>query len=453
MPEEQLLATSREFSRKKLRRDIFLFILVSIFLVASETWLFKQGIFLKKIEIAIRLIVPIILVLFFRKYTIPNKGKILLTLYGALSFYMLVMVVFSENPSLVALNTAKYLYILALPIALLLTLRPTNFSYHFLYIPVYLGLFFAIQTIILFILVQGGHPPPSHIAILVGYKNLPVLSYGLWGYAHGMQAIGTNLQVYRAQSFFGEPTGLASFLEVSTILSFGLYKIRKDRKMLMVFILCAASLIITFSMTAYVVIFLILCFNFIVKRWRAMNLLAPVALGLLALFVIIIILFYLQIATNPNIYGQSKLSMAFGHSPREVTARMGFVVDSLRLFKDYPLGIGLVGAENSMILKNYPEASGGIAPFEWSGVAGLVGFIIQLTIVFYLMKNIILKHIKEPNRIECYLGLSFVALLLHHCLAGDWFSGMFFYLLVCLIVTDACQFSFSGAGREIHPTV
>ena len=441
-------------SKKILKRDILLFILTSIFLVASETWLFKGGVLAKKVEITIRLIVPIMLVVFFRKYTISNKGKVLLVLYGILCSYMLLTVIFSENPNLVALNTAKYLYILAFPMALLLILRPSNFSYRFLYIPVYLGLFFAIQTIILFILVQTGNPPPSHIVTLVGYKNMPVLSYGLWGYAHGMQAIGHKfLQVYRAQSFFGEPTVLACFLEVSTILSFGLYKMRKDKKMLITFILCATSLVLTFSMTAYVVILLILCFNYIVKYWKKIKFLAPIVSVLLILLSIIIVLSYLQVATSTNFYARSKLGMAFGHSPTEVTARQNFVIDSLRLFKDYPFGIGLIGTEDSTILKNYPKAGGQIAPFVWSGIAGLVGFIIQLTVVFYLMKNIILKHINDSNRIERYLGLSFVALLLHHCLAGDWFTGMFFYLLVCLIVTDAYQFSFYKVGREIPPTM
>ena len=218
--------------------------------------------------------------------------------------------------------------------------------------------------------------------------------------------------------------------------------------MLMAFILCGTSLIITFSLTAYVVLFLILCFNYIVKYWKKMNLLAPIVLSLVIIFAIVTVLSYLWIATNPNIYGQSKSGMAFGRSTTDLTARKNFVVDSLRLFKDYPFGIGLIGAEDSMILKNYPKAGGRIAPFVWSGIAGLVGFIIQLTIIFYLMKNIVFKHINDSNRIERYLGLSFVALLLHHCLAGDWFTAMFFYLLVCLIVTDAYRFSFYNSRHN-----
>lgn len=417
-------------------------------MVASETWLFRQGIVINNIGILIRLSIPLILVVFFRKYATPSKAMFLFFLYGVLAVYLISFSFFSESPGAVALYTIKYLCILTFPLALLLVLRPGRFSYSFLYVPVYLGLFFSIQTIILFILIQTGNPPPEQILTLVGYPDMPVLSYGIWGYAHGMNAIGSSLQVYRAQSFFGEPTNLACFLEVSAILSFGLYRIRKSKMMLIAFILCSIALVITFAMTAYVAIFLVLCFSLIVKYWKRMKLLAPAALILTVIFAVASILLYLHIATDNDIYGHSKLSMAFGHAPTEITRRQDFVVNSLRLLRDFPFGIGLQGARENVAIVNYPGAGGRMVLFEWTKIAGFIGLLIQLSIVFYVMKNIVLKYINDSNKIERYLGLSFIALLLHHGLAGDWFTAMFFFLVAALIVTDAYQFSFRDEPRS-----
>ena len=51
--------------------------------------------------------------------------------------------------------------------------------------------------------------------------------------------------------------------------------------------------------------------------------------------------------------------------------------------------------------------------------------------------------------IERYIALSFVACMLHHSIAGDWFTALFFYLLVCLIVTDAYRFRFTGDMKPL----
>lgn len=433
----------KNFHIRKHKRDIALFVLVSIFLVTSDSFLCKGNIIFKYFEVASRVLIPIIFIFFFRKYNIPHKGKTIFIFYMIIVFYLLFLSLFSENPRLVFINTVKFLYILTFPIAFFLILHPDNFSYNFLYIPVYLGLFFSLQTIILFILIQTGNPPNSHILTLIGYKNLEVLSYGFWGYGNSMLAIDSPLQVYRAQSFFGEPTSLSSFLEVSTILSFGLYKIKKNKKMLIISALCFIAIILSFSMTAYIVIFLILFFCYFIKVSKKSFILTPAILVIMIPLAVFIIVVYLNAATASNFYGQSKLSMAFGHSYGEIECRIGFIVDSLRLLKDYPFGIGLIGEKDSLIAVNYLGAMRSrMAPFFWSTTAGVIGLIIQITIIFYLFMSIIIKRVRISEKIEQYVSLSFLACILHHILSGNWFSSMFFYLMVCVIATNAYHFSF-----------
>lgn len=431
--------------RGELVRGAVLIFLVSIFWMALDSWLFKQSTFLKVLEVVIRLIVPVMLIVLFRKYVVPPKARILLFIYGILSFYMLFIAFFSENPNLVILNTVKILHVLVFFVALLLVLHPRNFSYHFLYVPVFLGFFLSIQTIILFILMQTGHPPFGHIATLVGYKNMDVLSFGIWGYAHGMQAAGSSLQVYRAISFFGEPTEFAGFVEIATIISFGLYRVKRDKRMLLVACLCAVSLILTFSMTAYVVVFLTYCFYKVVLGLEKAGLLKQIAVTVGVLFfIILVVAFYFYVSTHPSFYGQSRLGFAFGHSPREITIRLEALQNALLIFRENLLGVGLIGHADSKILGGYSQIGARSAPLGWIISAGVVGITAQLTILFYLLRKIVVKQIRMAGRIERYIALSFVICVLHHCLAGAWFSTSFFYLVACLIASDAYQFSFCG---------
>jgi len=412
--------------------------------MASDSWLFKQHVLLKQFEVVVRLFIPFVFIAFFRKFALPPKARFPFLIYSFLIFYMLTLSFISEHPIIVALNTVKFLYILSFPISLILVLQPQNFSHRFLYTPVFLGVFLAAQTIILFILIQSYHPPPGYSAVLVGYKNMKVLNYGLWGYAHGMMAIGSAEQVYRAQSFFGEPTEFASFMEVATILSYGFYKVEKNKAMLLISLLCAVSLVLTFSMTAYIVVLLGFCFYKLVFNWKKMGIVGP-SLALAGGIILSgVILFYFYSASHPLFYGRSRWGFAFGHSPREITIRIEALINSLKIFWNNPLGIGLIAHRDSSILQNYSVIGSRLAPLGWMIHAGLVGIFTQFLILYYVLKKIIIKQLRKKDSFERYLALSFVVLTLHQCLAGAWFSALFFYLLVCVIATDTYGFNFSG---------
>ena len=431
------------YKRKNIN-DAILFVLLSLFILASDSWLFKQSMFLKQLELFIRFLSPFVLLIFFKKYPFPSRARVPLLLYGILVVYMFFVNPFTEKPQLVFLNMIKFLSILAFPFALLLVLRPFNFSQRFLYVPVVLGALFAIQTIILFILVQSYHPPPSYMATLVGYKNMQVLCFGIWGYGHGMMGVNNFFErVYRAQSFFGEPTEFASFMEVAMIMSFGFYRVHKHKLMLLSFVLCTVSLILTFSMTAYVVVFFVMCAYWFILNWRKMNILGPIIGILLAIVVIAIVLMYFYGASHPSFYGRSRIGLAFGHSPREITIRVEALINSLQIFWRYPLGIGFIGHADSAILQKYPVIGARLAPLGWMIYTGLPGIIIQGMIILYMMRKIVINHLFVRGKIERYVALSFFALILHQCLAGAWFSALFFYLFVALITIDSHQFLFS----------
>ena len=425
-------------------------LLLALDLVVWQTWLFKTDVVWTQVEFVIKLFAPIVLLGVFRCYVPPPKARLVLALYALLILYVLALVPFTEDPGLVLLSTSKFLYAISTLVVLLLIVRPSEFSLRILYIPVVLAVVFALQAVAVFVLRFTRHAPKGHLVTLVGYKNMQFWSYGILGFAHSLvsESLGPASIVYRAQSFFGEPTRLASFMEASAILALGFYILRRDRKMLVAALLCAAAWLMAFSMTGYVVAFVVVVFFLVVTSWRKLGYLAPALAAVVAVFVVAVVIAYLNAAVKLYGEAQSLVAIAFGHPGSEVTYRIEFARQSILLFLDHPFGIGVIGAENSKILGKYPGAPGLIAPMVWLVIGGFVGFALQVTIVLFTIFRIVLRQIQMKERMERYIALAFVAQVLHHCVAGDWFDAMFFFLLAAVILTDAYAFSLDGPGRE-----
>jgi len=428
--------------KRQAIQDPILIILLGIVLIAYHTWIFYSYPVLDMIRVQVRMLSPLMLILFFKKYTVPQGAKIPVYLYCILIFYLLLVWAFSESPNEMALQTAKNLYILIFFSALLLILHPKNFSYRFLYIIPYLGLIFSIQAIGLTGL-SLIDKTPSDPTDLIGPAGRLLPSYGLWGYA--LEHINTEVaDVIRAQGFFGEPTALASFLEVAAILSLGLYKVNNDKKMLIVFILCGVAMIFTFSPTMYIVMFLVVSIFYYITHFQRIGYLRLLILFGLVSTVTVVIVFYIEIVTGS--FYESPLGRLFGKPTVDISNRLRFIWDSLYMFSEHPFGIGFYGLDHPTAIEKNLLFGGLIAPLIWLTQGGIVALVIQICIIFYLIRNIVINQIRVPGRIERYIGLSVIAKLLHDCVAGEWFSALFFYLVASAIATDAYPFSWKAAG-------
>jgi hypothetical protein len=93
-------------------------------------------------------------------------------------------------------------------------------------------------------------------------------------------------------------------------------------------------------------------------------------------------------------------------------------------------------------LEKYPGAGGLIAPLVWVVIGGIVGLTLQLAIVLFAILKVVFRQVQMKGRMERYIALAFVAQVLHHCVAGDWFDPLFFIMLASLILTDSYAFSF-----------
>jgi hypothetical protein len=417
--------------RTQVRNTVFRIVL-TVYLLASLTGIFRSSASAAPIEFLVKLLVPFGIFALYRAYRPPVHAEVLLGIYFVLLLYLTIIGLSSESPQLVLLNTAKYAYGILFLAALLCTLRPTHLLISVLPVFPYLGAALAVQTIVVFCAVQTGHPPPSEIIVYARYKDLHVLSYGWLGYGSAMMAAGTAQQVYRAQSFFMEPTRLASFLEPCIILGFGLFKLTGRKVMLVCALLASASLVLTFSMTAYIVMFAMGVYYWLATKQRNMGTAEPIVWALGIAVITLATVYYLRSAFSFYVSSSSAMSMAFGHSNEELSLRLGFIRETIRLAQDYPLGIGLIGAEDSAILPNYEGAGDVIAPMHWLKIAGLPGIILQLSIIAGILQFVV--SLIRRRGIEQYIGLALVAVIVHHCVAGDWFDAEFFFLLALVLV-------------------
>lgn len=425
-------------SRRGLRELAF-GILLAVYFIASMTWAFKADPALLNFEFAYRLLLPLLLVLCFAKIPPSPKAHVVLFSYVLLVAYMFAVAAFSEAPAEVVVNTAKFLYPVLFFAGLAFVLHPRNFSGKILYAVAILGIIGAVQTLTLAVLFYSGHAPPLHTVILIGYKNMPMPSFGIFGYAWGSLALGTPYQVYRAQSFFGEPTRMASFMEIATIISIGLYKCERKRWQLAAVMLGALTVFACFSMTADIVALLTIGFYFVVTRWRRSGFVAPVVTLCVVVVLVVLVLAYLQTATSFYQESQSTINLALGHANTEVGIRVRFLQNTLKLVRDHPFGIGVIGVETSRILRQYPGAGDVIAPLVWLTDGGVIGLVLQLAILGFIYSTVIVRQILEGG-LKRFVALAFVICTLHHCVAGDWMDSMFLFLLAAVIAFDRYQF-------------
>jgi len=413
--------------------------LFALYAVASMTWAFKGDRTLLAFEFIYKLLFPLLLLLLFRKVVPPTKAQLLLALYIALVVYMFAIAMFSEAPMDVAANTVKFLYPLIFFAAALFILNPQNFTIRMLYAIPILGVLGAVQTLTLAGLIYTGHAPPLHILTLIGYKNFPMPTFGIFGYAWGSIALGTPYQVYRAQSYFGEPTRMASFMEIATVISWGLHRCERKRWQLIAAILGCITVVACFSMTADVVAMLTFGFYFVVTRWRRTGYIAPVIALATAGIAVAAVIAYLHAATIFYSESTKTVNLALGHAGTEVSVRQRFLWNSLRLARDHPLGIGVIGVEKSRILRLYPGAGDVIAPLVWLTEGGVIGLIIQLAILGFVFFRVVIPQVIAGG-LARYVSLAFVICALHHCVAGDWMDTMFLFLLAAVIALDRYEF-------------
>lgn len=386
--------------------------------ISYETWFFEETETSHLVGLSLRLVLPLLLFVFFKKTMPAGRVRPYFFFYGLLLLYTTIFTFASfDLASFEQFYAAMYLLLFFA--GLILILDPKRIHSEFiLKAPCYLGFFFAVQVLLLCLFLQLDISVPSHSTILAG-NNIPEIDYGVLGYL----AKGD----FRAKSFFGEPSNFAAFMEISFFLSLGFYRVMRSRFMMCNIVLSFLAIVFSYSMTAFVAVFLTFFLWFTVKVVNKVGNLRVIFLPILGFLCVGTVIGYLVLFTSNSALANG----SFGHSSGELTIRIVMFWNSLTIFTQHPLGLGfhplLDGKADGL------QVGSVMAPLLWLVRGGIFGILLQLSVMIYTFKCYVIPYVKQDG-MQKYCALAFVSYVFHQCLAGDWFDPVFFYLLAMMVV-------------------
>lgn len=286
---------------------------------------------------------------------------------------------------------------------------------------IFFSVILAIQTIFLFFFVMSGHAPsPTYI------DNLSVdnefKSYGVLGFANWV--IEKNgLIAFRTQSIFSEATKFALFqilpffVCISRSKQFLIYRISS--------LFITASIITTFSFSAFVGIFTGLLFYFFSNLKKQKN--GFMLLLVIFLSVAFMIGAYLYVTDLNNFEKSSLVGMLFAKHEGSTSERMDWASSVFDTISEQPLGADRF---------DFDEEHGMLpaAPIQWFLLGGYIGGILMLFIQFWLFRKHYLRGIYSDNKLVCAIASGCIALMVTSIVHGNW-SDLFYLFPISLLVS------------------
>jgi hypothetical protein len=298
----------------------------------------------------------------------------------------------------------------------------------------WLGAVLATQTVVLFALFALHRVPGSTTVVLSGTRSLAERNYGVLGFGNNVLGFGREFAVYRAQSWFGEPSSMACFLEAA--LGFGLVTMRRaehprlHRAGLYVMV---ASLFFTFStamqFAAGATAMLLTLGRFARRFDNTTRLLVSVVALVLGATLIPPALDALN-----NFYSHraSRINIALGKSAFDTGTRTRASRETLDFIASHPQGAGfapLPTVEATHERVSEPPSS---APMYWGLVEGVPGLLFAFAFFLSALAALVIPAVGTRNRTLRILGAALVAQLIHQVSAGAWTFGAFLLTLALL---------------------
>jgi len=429
------------------KNELICFLLISLFILGHETFLLYD---LTIFWYAVKLIVPLALFMYLinfqnltiRKVRLTKECKVVFYVYMAFIAYGHVVNLFSEDVADSMITGYKFFMKFFFFFAVALVLHAFIFSHRLIKFPMYIGLFFAVQSIILIVRLWLGIPPETQEVLFeqeAFSDGDPWISYGVWGYGNWRQLYvgesGMGLMV-RAQSFFSEASNLGKFLLYPVFISWGLYALTAKYRYLAICILCFIGMMATLSITVTiafattVLLYLILKEKLVVKKF----ILGAVLFATFISMASVAWDYFLEIY-NPDTSSASLVEAMLGRTDVSVTYRVDWSLSVVDLVKERPLGIGFVSPAHSRYLDlNNPSAltQNPFAPMSWLLRTGFLGLGMMCFILIYVYLKILRKQIRQ-NNISRYIALAFIAQILVHVGHGNWIDPMFFFTLALVL--------------------
>ncbi len=417
-----------------------LFIAVlSISILQYSTYLIHND-FIDKL---IKAVTIVFLLFSIKRYRLLREVRILLFLYCALFGSAFIGAVMTLDISGISQLSKIIFSFLIFPVILFVV--PAKGEPHglLLKMPLYWGLFFSIQSIILFLIIFFNVPIKSTIIVMGKYGDMQEISYGILGYANGLR-IFEDYSVLRAQSWFIEPSILASYLIYPVLASFGYYRSTKKTLYLFVSIACIIGILITFSLAAFfsllVSIVFLLCIRPVYKRnnYKIIGLRDYTSL-LIAFIISGVCVNYVMLEINdlyvPSITSSKSILINMiardPEGPSGQLFREHYKYDEyINILRENPLGIGL---GFTAIAGN--EKASANALIYWTISGGIPAFIALLALYAKLFYSYCLPLLKSQYYPYRFIGAAFLGTTIHGLAYSNW---VYPYYLFNVAVTIIC---------------
>ncbi len=402
--------------------------LVVLHLLAADSWFFYQGILLNDLRRALLVGVPIALLVLARGLELPRFVRALLA--GAWLAFIWAAIVTAFNgtslkgPVLLLENFAPFVFLVGAAAATRdRTVRLTTMRALF-----WVGAVLSTQTLALFLLFFSNRLPSSHDLVLSGNRVLTEHSFGVFGYANGVLAADSPFTVYRAQSWFGEPSGLALFLEAT--LAFGLVTLRSSRRRrlhIACLVATVLSMFLTFStgmQFAAVATLGVLLVGRMFRRYDYMSRFVTVVAVLAIGFALV----PPTIRALNDFYQRSsgKVNIALGKSPRSSELRFAVASETWGFIESHPQGAGFAPLSEGPAADQVSEQTS-IAPLFWGLVLGIPGLALAL-VFFFAMLGLVIRATDRGGTLRI-LGAALTAQTIQQISAGSWAAPTFLLLI------------------------
>lgn len=402
----------------------FLIALLVLIILEYSIYLIGSNI----IDKTIKIIVPIILIIFFKNYRLSKDRLTVICLYGLL----FCCVFHLDNAGII--QWLKYLLMfLILPIVLLKFPTGKHIPDILIKILILLGIIFSIQALILFFIIWLKIPIQPEIITIARYDNMAIASYGILGYVNTIQSPYAGILISRSQGWFLEPSLLASFLIYPVLVSLGYYLSSNKKRYFVAAVLCLCGLLSTFSLAGFFGLLtglLVLAIFRIIKDKRT-GIIAIALSGLIILLLANSIMHSLNnYHTNPEGSGVKKIIARDPDGPSGNLFRENYNLPNyLRIIKDNPFGIGLgktMEADSEFISAN--------AIVFWFITGGLPAVLVLILLYLKLIFSYCLPLLRQRYWPYSFIAASFIGVTVHNLSYGNWMSPYYLFIVALMIL-------------------
>lgn len=416
------------------KRARFAPLLVAVYVMANDSFFFFRSEPLNVFRRVLLILIPVALAMLYGTSALPKfVGRFLAVAYAAFLWATVVTTITGHSfagPLLLIQNFAPFAFLAAVAAAS----RYSATRHSIMRAIFWMGAILSVQTTILFLLFLANHLPPSTVVVLSGTRKLNEVDFGVWGYANAVLQRGSGFSVYRAQSWFGEPSNFALFLESS--LAFGLLTLPSATRRGVHragLIITVVAMVLTFS-TALIFTAVaagaIIAMSRLTKRSDPTTRMAVITLVIVGCLVLV----SPAVKVLNDFYGagHGRLSVAFGKSATSSGTRERASREAIAYVLAHPLGTGFTPlSELRLSHDDVVSEPPGSAPLFWVLTLGLPGAIFVGLLIAGNLFGLVTPALAAGGAAKV-LGASLLAQTVHQVSAGSFTAGTFLLTITVL---------------------